>query len=149
MNLLEISESRLDEWIVIQARGEVDVASSPARSRALTDAISVEQHVITDLSGVSFIDSTGLGVLVQALNESIAAGVQLRLVITDPNVLKVFEVTALDGGTVEPPPEIGVRWRSDYISGIGRRGDDFVIVFDLGRLLGSDEAALIAARLAA
>lgn len=97
MNLLEISESRLDEWIVIQARGEVDVASSPALSRALTDAISVEQHVITDLSGVSFIDSTGLGVLVQALNESIAAGVQLRLVITDPNVLKVFEVTALDG----------------------------------------------------
>ena len=56
---------------------------------------------------------------------------------------RVFEVTALDGTAVEPPPDIGVRWRSDYISGIGRRGDSFVIIFDLARLLGSDEVALL------
>jgi purine-binding chemotaxis protein CheW len=62
---------------------------------------------------------------------------------------RVFEVTHLDGGSVEPTPEIGVRWRSEYIRGIGRRGDSFVIVFDLAQLLSRDETALLDARAAA
>lgn len=62
---------------------------------------------------------------------------------------RVFEVTELDDGNVEAPPEIGVRWRSEYIRGIGRRGQEFVIVFDLGRLLSSEEAALVGDRAAA
>jgi purine-binding chemotaxis protein CheW len=56
---------------------------------------------------------------------------------------QVFEVTGLDNGRIEPPPEIGVRWRSDYIRGVGRRNGGFVIVFDLGRLLTGEEAALL------
>ncbi len=56
---------------------------------------------------------------------------------------QVYEVTALDGGHMEPPPEIGVRWRSDYISGVGRRNGAFVIIFNLARLLTSDEMALL------
>ena len=56
---------------------------------------------------------------------------------------QVYEVTGLDGGMVEPPPEIGVRWRSDYISGVGRRNGAFVIIFDLARLLTGEEAALL------
>lgn len=56
---------------------------------------------------------------------------------------RVFEVTPLDGNGVEAAPDIGVRWRSDYIKGVGRRGKDFVVVFDLSRLFSSDEAAAI------
>jgi purine-binding chemotaxis protein CheW len=55
---------------------------------------------------------------------------------------RVFEVTSLPDEAMEAAPEIGVRWRSEYITGIGRRGDGFVIVFDLARLFASDEAAL-------
>ncbi len=58
---------------------------------------------------------------------------------------RVFEVTALDGDGIEPPPDIGTCWRSDHISGIGRRGDEFVILFDLSRLFASEEAALLGA----
>lgn len=47
---------------------------------------------------------------------------------------RVFEVAGLDPEQVEPPPEIGVRWRSDYIVGVGRRRDAFVIVLDVARL---------------
>ncbi len=57
---------------------------------------------------------------------------------------RVFEVAELEDRRIEPPPDIGVRWRSDYITGIGRRGGDFVVVFDLGRLLAGEEAALVA-----
>lgn len=56
---------------------------------------------------------------------------------------RVLEVTGLDAGTMESPPEIGTRWRSEYITGIGRRNDAFVIVFDLARLFASDELVAI------
>lgn len=58
---------------------------------------------------------------------------------------RVFEVTALDEQDLERPPELGVRWRSDYIRAIGRRNSAFVIIFDLEHLLSCDEAALLAA----
>jgi purine-binding chemotaxis protein CheW len=59
-------------------------------------------------------------------------------VITD----RVFEVAALDDGVLEAPPDIGVRWRSDHIRGVGRRGDSFVVVFDLEQLFAADGAVL-------
>jgi purine-binding chemotaxis protein CheW len=57
---------------------------------------------------------------------------------------RVFEVAQLEAGRMEPPPDIGARWRSNYIRGVGRRGEDFVVVFDLGRLFASEEPAFIA-----
>jgi purine-binding chemotaxis protein CheW len=56
---------------------------------------------------------------------------------------RVFEVTVLDKRSITPPPDIGTLWRSDYISGVGRRGDGFVIIFDLPRLLSGDAVALL------
>ena len=83
-----------------------------------------------------------------------AAAPQSRIVVLDAELAgralplglladQVYEVTALDGGKIEPPPEIGVRWRSEYIAGVGRRNGGFVIIFDLARLLSSDEVALL------
>lgn len=62
---------------------------------------------------------------------------------------RVFEVTPLDGHDIEPPPDIGVRWRSEYIRGVGRRGKDFVVVFDLSRLFSSEEVAAVLPSVAA
>ncbi|MEJ0017457.1 MAG: hypothetical protein WDN25_13000 [Acetobacteraceae bacterium] len=36
-------------------------------------------------------------------------------------------------------PDIGTAWNCDYIDGIGRRGDSFVVIFDLSRLLSGDD----------
>lgn len=51
----------------------------------------------------------------------------------------VFEVTDIDESQIEPPPSVGGRWKSDYLAGIGRKGDNFVIIFDLARLMASPE----------
>lgn len=59
---------------------------------------------------------------------------------------RVFEVMAIDARQVESPPDIGVKWRSDYISGVGRREGGFVVIFDLPRLFSSTEAMLIASK---
>lgn len=56
---------------------------------------------------------------------------------------RVIEVATLGDRQIAPPPDIGVRWRSDYIQGVFRRQDSFVVLFDLARLLTSQEAAAL------
>ncbi|CCG40772.1 chemotaxis protein CheW [Magnetospirillum molischianum] len=58
---------------------------------------------------------------------------------------RVIEVTSLAEHKLEPPPDVGVRWRSDYIRAIGRSGGAFVIILDLSRLFSSEEVALVRA----
>lgn len=54
---------------------------------------------------------------------------------------RVFEVAEIAAEAVESAPEIGIRWKSEYILGVSRLRGAFVIIFDLGRLFGADEAA--------
>ncbi len=61
---------------------------------------------------------------------------------------RVYEVSTLSEHEMEPPPDIGIRWRSDYIKGVGRRGESLVIVLDIGYLFSSEEAAQIETTLA-
>ena len=62
-----------------------------------------------------------------------------------PVVPLEFSVTIRAILSCETPPDIGVKWRSDYISGIGRRGDGFVIIFDLARLFSAEATAFLGA----
>ena len=47
----------------------------------------------------------------------------------------VFEVTDIDENQIKPPPSVGGRWQSDYLAGIARKADKFVIIFNLERLM--------------
>lgn len=51
---------------------------------------------------------------------------------------RVYEVTAIIGASIEDAPEIGMRWRPDYVGGIGKRGDDFIIIPNIGRIFAAD-----------
>src|ERR1700722_13542684 len=51
---------------------------------------------------------------------------------------RVFEVTGLDEDRTEGAPDVGGRWESRYVAGIGRKGEAFVVIFDLERLMESD-----------
>ena len=62
---------------------------------------------------------------------------------------RVIEVTELDSAELEPAPDVGGRWRSTYIAGIGRKGEAFVVVFDLQALMAGDDPALLMPSLAA
>ena len=58
---------------------------------------------------------------------------------------RVIEVAAFADDQIEAAPDIGVPWRSDYIRGVVRREQGgFVVIFDLARLLTTQDAALIA-----
>lgn len=53
---------------------------------------------------------------------------------------RVFEVAAFTIDQIKPSPDLGVKWRSDYISGVVRRSDGFVVLIDLARLLSTTDA---------
>jgi purine-binding chemotaxis protein CheW len=56
---------------------------------------------------------------------------------------RVIEVAAFEAEQIEPAPDIGVPWRSDYIRGVVRREGGFVVLFELTRLLTSHDVAAL------
>jgi anti-sigma B factor antagonist len=82
---------------VLSVEGELDLSSAPELKWALAEVQSSgPRHVVVDLSRVSFIDSTALGVLVGA-QRSLRPGVRLAIACTEENVMRIFELTGLDG----------------------------------------------------
>jgi anti-sigma B factor antagonist len=82
---------------VIAARGEIDLFTAPELKQVLTDAIEGgERRIAIDLSEVSFLDSTALGVLIGAVKRLRSRDGVLTIVNTDPNIAKTFEITGLD-----------------------------------------------------
>jgi len=55
----------------------------------------------------------------------------------------VHEVIELDPAHITPPPRIAMRWRTEFIQGMGKRGDDFIIILDVNAVFSSDGLALI------
>lgn len=85
-----------DRWAVLSVRGEVDVCTAPRLRERLIELVSSGQrHIVVDLDGVDFLDSTGLGVLVGGLKRVRSQGGELALVCTRGPILKVFEITGL------------------------------------------------------
>jgi purine-binding chemotaxis protein CheW len=55
----------------------------------------------------------------------------------------VHEVIELEPGNINPPPKIAMRWRSEFIQGMGKRGDDFIIILDFNSVFSSDELTVV------
>jgi purine-binding chemotaxis protein CheW len=47
---------------------------------------------------------------------------------------KVYDVTDIEPAAIEEAPRVGMRWRSDYVRGIGKRQGSFIIIPDLDRI---------------
>jgi anti-sigma B factor antagonist len=81
----------------VQVTGEIDVATSPELRQTLLDpSLDPSGTLVVDMLTVTFLDSTGLGALVEGHNRFQSAGGTLRMVIANPHVLRVLQVTALD-----------------------------------------------------
>jgi anti-sigma B factor antagonist len=81
---------------VIAVSGEIDVATAPQLRECLHRVVAAgNSTVIVDLLGVTFLDSTALGVLVGALKRCREQGGDLHVVIADPRIVKIFEITGL------------------------------------------------------
>ena len=54
----------------------------------------------------------------------------------------VREVLNLSTEQIEPPPRMGMKLKSEFICGMGKLGEDFIILLDIDRIFSSDEINL-------
>ncbi len=81
---------------IIAVTGEIDVATAPQLQENLHALIAQGRTaLVLDLLGVTFLDSTALGVLVGALKRCREQGGDLQLVVSEPRIVKIFEITGL------------------------------------------------------
>ena len=81
---------------LVKAEGELDAGTEDVLADELNRAVATDaKHILLDLSDVTFIDSTGLDLLVRT-NRRVAAG-RLRLVPVEGQVRRVLELTGVAG----------------------------------------------------
>jgi anti-sigma B factor antagonist len=93
-----VIQSQPDERTsVVALEGELDLGRAPSLKWALVDSLDAGyKQVVVDLSRVRFMDSTALSVLV-GVNRSLDVGARLAIVCVNGNVLKIFELSGMDG----------------------------------------------------
>ena len=85
-----------DGYPVVEVCGELDIATSPELREVVQSLLAGGQvRIILDLSRVSFLDSTALGVLVGAHNKTAAGHGALALVSPGKRALRTLEITGL------------------------------------------------------
>ena len=84
---------------VVSVMGELDLATAQVFERTLldvTEAGTGTGELILDLTGCSFLDSTGLRALVAARERLEHSDRSLALVVSSPIVMRIFQITGFD-----------------------------------------------------
>ncbi|MBO2455188.1 STAS domain-containing protein [Actinomadura barringtoniae] len=90
-------ETVSDAQVLVQARGELDLATAPSFSRAVISAIGLGRpENVVDMSGVTFCDSQGLTALLATTIHAEAEGAELAFVHLHPRVSRVVRLVGLD-----------------------------------------------------
>ena len=103
---LQIDVSRVDGHAVLVIRGEIDLSTAPAFGAAMQQALLDAPMVVLDLGGVTFMDSSGLNVLVSAARPGSRSDAVLirNAPVTIRRLLSITgldEVIRIEGDSVE------------------------------------------------
>jgi anti-sigma B factor antagonist len=81
---------------IVAARGEIDIFTAPDLKREARQAVEDgATKLVLDLSETTFLDSTGLGVIIGLAKLVRPAGGDITIVNTDPTIARTFEITGL------------------------------------------------------
>jgi anti-sigma B factor antagonist len=93
---LEIHHTKSDGIKVLSVTGEIDAYTAPEFRKQLIPLTEEKGSTIeVDLSGVQYLDSTGLGIFVAGLKSSKEHGSELRISGMTPRVKRLFNITGL------------------------------------------------------
>jgi len=96
MNLKVDTRHPREGVAVIGLAGEVDVYTSPRLKQEVVDLLNAGTHkLVVDLTGVEYLDSTGLGVLIGGLKRARERDGDLKLICDNLRILRIFEITGL------------------------------------------------------
>lgn len=93
---LKISTKVVKKLPIIECQGEIDVYTYPILNDSMLNLIKEgNMNIIVNLEKVTYIDSTGLGVLANSTNKISEKNGELRIICTKPQLIKVFSVSGL------------------------------------------------------
>lgn len=96
-NDLQIETRQVQGAAIVILRGEIDLHSSPPLRKVLLEYVERKAaRVIVDLTEVTYVDSSGVGTLVELKRKLDRQRGQVTLVGVQPRVKSVFEITQLD-----------------------------------------------------
>jgi anti-sigma B factor antagonist len=93
---MEYEVTQRDGAVIASFSGDVDLQSSPEARKILLECVEKKMPVLVDLSGVNYIDSSGIASLVEALQTARKGGGDLFLVSVSEAALRVLELARLD-----------------------------------------------------
>jgi len=108
---------------VINLRGSVVPVVDLARKFGLAESAVTKRTCIVIVEAASERGRTVLGVLADAVNQVVEFG----------------------PAEIEPPPSFGAPVRVDFLKGLGKLGDGFVLILDTDRVLSTDEMSGVTA----
>jgi anti-sigma B factor antagonist len=83
---------------IVAVTGEIDLFTAPEFKQRVSAPIDAgATHVIVDLTGTTFIDSSSLGVLIGAHRRLLRLQGRLVVVCNNDAIMKTFRITGLDG----------------------------------------------------
>lgn len=95
--LLRVETEDRNDYALVTASGEIDAATADSVADAVSAALSDGfKTVVLDFSDVTFIDSTGLGVLVKSHRAAEATDAMFAVVHPTPQTRKLIRVLGLD-----------------------------------------------------
>jgi anti-sigma B factor antagonist len=93
---LSLSTRTVGDRTVVEVGGEIDVYTAPKLREQLVELVNDGSfHLVVDMEGVDFLDSTGLGVLVGGLKKVRAQDGSMSLICAQDRLLKIFRITGL------------------------------------------------------
>ena len=94
---LDVRAERQADATVVRITGEVDLRTSPQLRGVLLELLDEKPlRIILDLTGVSYIDSSGVGTFVELKRRAMRNESNVALVGLQPRVRSLFEITRLD-----------------------------------------------------
>ncbi len=98
MNEFSIEITKNAKIVLVKMKGELDAYQSIDFKKRMIDEVlnSDEKVILMDMTGLSYIDSAGLGALVSLLKRASEGSKELRFFGMRSNVKKIFELTRLN-----------------------------------------------------
>jgi anti-sigma B factor antagonist len=84
------------DYAVIGLQGDVDLASSPEARSVILRALAERRHVVVDLGGVRYLDSSGVASLVEGYQTAKERGLHFALASVSAGAVKVLQLAHLD-----------------------------------------------------
>lgn len=96
MNLQIDIEQEVDRTVLFLT-GEIDIYTAPKLKEQMVPIVEVKNSVTeVDMEEVNYMDSTGIGVFINALKVAKQSESQFRLINLQERVLRLFSITGLD-----------------------------------------------------